>query len=180
MAAQAARVLEFEGYYNHGSAAPAREAHPDTSPGPLSAPGVQERIRQRERVRAEAAGRNMPGISLFALFGSVLVGVLMILVVLAQISYNETSAETVRLNSQLTALNEQKRTLTIAFENVVCMNEVEQYARDILGMSRPGNYQSAVIQSRVSDRAEVLNAGETATLRNFGSFISSLLQYFTR
>jgi len=176
--AEAARVLDYESRYNYGSAAPAREIYPDAAPGPQQAPGVQERIRQRERARAEAAAISAPGISMFALFGSVFVGVLMVFVVLAQISYNEAASETIKLNSQLSMLADQQRTLAIAFESVICMNEVEQYARDVLGMSRPENYQMAVLPSAISDRAEVLSAANAVSLRGLGSFLSSLTEYF--
>ena len=178
--AEAARVLDFEGYYNYGSAAPVRESFPDSAPGPFETPGLQERIRQRELARAEAAGQDLPMVSLFAVFGFVIVGILMIFVVLAQISYNEAAADTLRLNTQLLELAEQQRALTIAFESVICMKEVEQYARDVLGMSRPENYQTAVVLNTVSDRAEVLSVGEVGSLRGFGSFISSLLEHFKR
>ena len=102
----------------------------------------------------------------------------MVFVVLAQISYNEAASETTKLNSQLSMLADQQRTLAIAFESVICMNEVEQYARDILGMSRPENYQMAVLPSAISDRAEVLSAVDAVSLRGLGSFLSSLMAYF--
>jgi len=180
MAAEAARVLdlEFEGGYYNGSAAPAGDVYPDAAPRPSETPGVEERKRQREKARAEAVAQTAPMVSPFALFGSVVVTVLMILVVLAQINYNETAAETVRLNAQLIGLAEQHRALTITYESVVSMKEVEQYARDVLGMSKPENFQMAVVQNTVGDRAEVLSAGEANSLRNFASFISSLLEYF--
>jgi hypothetical protein len=60
------------------------------------------------------------------------------------------------------------------------MKEVEQYARDVLGMSKPDNYQMAVIQSAERDRAEVLAVADRGALREFGSFISSLLDVVRR
>ena len=122
MGAEAARVLDY---------------FPEAAPIPSEAPGVEERMRQREKARAEVAAQTKPMVSPFALFGSVLVTVLMIFVVLAQINYNEAAAETVRLNAQLTELTERHRALTITFESVISMKEVEQYARDVLGMSKP-------------------------------------------
>ena len=176
--AEAARVLDYEGRYNFGTAAPAGEAFPETAPEPHEIPGAQERIRQRERARAEAAALKTPMFSPFAAVGFVFVAILMVLVVLAQISYHEAATETARLNTQLTELNERQRALLIEFESVISMKEVEQYARDVLGMSRPENYQMSLINNTTGDRAEVLGAGKTDTLRGFGSFISSLLEYF--
>jgi len=178
MGAEAARVLDYDSRYTFGSAAPAAEVFPQVAPRPLETPGTAERIRQREKERAEAAERKKALISPFAAVGSLFVALLLVLVVLAQVNYYEAAAESVRLNAQMVQLMEQHRALTIAFESVIDMKEVEQYARDVLGMSRPENYQMALIQSTAGDKAEVLIAGEADSLRNFGSFISSLLEYF--
>jgi len=114
-------------------------------------------------------------------FGAIFAGFLMVFVVLAQINYNEIASETVALNAQYTALLEQQRRLEISFESVVDMKEVEQYARDVLGMSRPEADQIAVVYSMPADRVEVLaDDSSDDPLREFGSFISSLLEYFKR
>jgi hypothetical protein len=103
----------------------------------------------------------------------------MLFVVLAQISYNEIASETVRLNAQLTELKEQERKLEISFESVIDIKEVERYARDTLGMSRPDADQVAIIQSIPIDRAVIIDSeGEEGILSGLGSFLSSLLDYF--
>ena len=182
--AEAARVLDFDDRYVYGSAAPARERFPEREQtplrSPLRSPQSLERVRQKERVREAAAAEYMPGVSLFAMFGSVFVACLMVFVVLAQISYSEAAAESVRLGAQLSALEDQQRVLMMEFESVMDMKEVERYARDVLGMSTPDTHQIAVIYSSAPDRAEVLVAPEGGTLRDFGSFISSLLDQFRR
>lgn len=175
--AEAARVLDYE-YYNHGSAAPARE-YPQETTRPVENPYTQERVRQRQRARAAAEAQNVQGLSFFAVVGAVVVVALMFFVVLAHISYTEISSENARLNAQLAALNEQHRRLEITFESVVCMNEVERYARDVLGMSRPGVGQTGFLIGTASDRAEVLTVPEnSSSIRDFGSFLSSLLEPF--
>jgi len=178
MAAEAARALDYEGRYNYGTAAPAREPFPGFAPQPLDEPFLDERRRQRERQEAAKLVRSLPRVSLFAMVGSVAVAFIMIFVILAQINYDEAATETVRLGSQLRALEERQRVLMIEFESVMDMKEVERYARDVLGMSKSESGQVAVITSSAGDRAEVLAGAETGTLRGFGSFISSLLDYF--
>jgi len=102
-------------------------------------------------------------------------------VVLAQISYNEIANETVRLNAQYEALTEQQRRLEITFESVIDMKEVERYARDVLGMSRPETDVVAIVYVAPNDRVEVLGgASEEGTLRGLGAFLSSLLDHFRR
>jgi len=180
MAAEAARSLDFDDRYNYGAAAPAREWIPEPEPAPQGIPSVEERIRQRERNREAAAYRSLPGISFLSVFGALFAAVLMVFTLLAQISYNEAVSETARLNSQLAELTEQHRRLEITFESVLDMKEIETYARDILGMSKPESYQLAVVHSAAGDRAEVLSGDEGGGLRDFGSFLTSLLEYFRR
>jgi cell division protein FtsL len=139
-----------------------------------------EWARQRERSKkAAAAAKNVPTVSLFAVFGTILAAALMVFVVLAQISYNEVTSETVRLNTQLRSLTEQQRRLEITFESVVDMKMVEQYARDVLGMSPPEADQVAIMMSISLDKAEIVRGvEEESRLRGLGSFLSSLLEYF--
>jgi len=177
MAAEAARVLDYDSRYYYGSAAPVLEPFPEVAP-PLENPYTEERRRQRERTKVADAVQSLPHLSFFAIVGSFTVAAIMILVVLAQISYNEAATEAVRLKSQFSALEEQQRALMIEFESVMDMKEVERYARDVLGMSRPEVGQLAVYANTAVDRAEVLASPEKSTLRDFGSFISSLLDYF--
>jgi len=192
MAAEAARVLDYTETYEYGSAAPARELFPGVLPNPRTVPqefpqeipqelpGAEERIRQRQREREAAAYRSLPAISLVSACGAIFAAVLMVFVMLAQINYNEAVAETVKLNAQLSELSEQQRRLEITFESVLDMKEIETYARDVLGMSKPEAHQMSVAHSAASDRAEVLTPEESGDLRDFGSFISSLLEYFRR
>jgi cell division protein FtsL len=178
MAANAARALDYESEYFFGSAAPAREIFDEPAARPVEIPIPQERTLQRQKARAAAAARNVPGISLFAVFGSLFAAVLMVFVVLAQISYNEAAAETVRLNARLQALTEQQRRLEITYENVIDMNAIERYAEDVLGMSKPEADQIAIVKSMPYDRAEVIDESDNSLLDGLGSFISSLMKYF--
>jgi len=177
MGAEPARVLEFPDDYLYGSAAPAGVAGLAELPEIETAPG--ERVDTREKTGA--ATQHGPRVSLFAIFGSLFAGVLMVFVVLAQISYNEIARETVNLNTQYTDLAQKQRRLEITFESVIDMKEIERYARDVLGMSRPETDQVAMTYNASGDRVEVLPGGEDKSpLQDFGSFISSLLEYFKR
>ena len=181
MAAEAARVLDYSDEYIRGTAVPARAPDAEPMAQPAGIPLPQETFRQKERARAAEAAQRAPAVSMFAIFGAVFVGILMIFAVLAQINYNELASETVRLNSQIKDLTEQERMLEITFENVVDMKEVERYARDELGMSRPDAEQVAVIQSPQQDSVEITaSGGEEGSLHGFGSFISSLAGYFSK
>jgi len=149
-----------------------------SAPKTIDNPYTNERARQRARARAQEAAKNAPGISFFAVFGFILISVMLMFVVLAQISYNDTTRENARLNAQLAALTEQHRRLEINFESVFDMSEVERYARDVLGMTRPLQSQAQIVVSAPADRAEVLAPPDSGGIRGFGEFLSSLLGYF--
>jgi len=176
--AEAARILEYEDAYFYGSAVPKREVYDEPAPEQVEIPALDERVRQRERAKAEEMSRSLPSVSLFAIFGTILVGALMTFMILAQISFNEIAGETTRLNAQMSELTDKQRKLGITFESVIDMKEVERYARDELGMSNPDADQVAVISSIPSDKAEIMETGEEGMLKGLGSFISSLLEYF--
>ena len=178
MAAEAARVLDFNNDYIFGSAAPAREVYEEPVPEVVDIPIPEERTRQRQKTRAAAAAQSVSGVSLFAIFGSIFAAALMVFVVLAQISFNETAAETVRLNAQLQVLTEQQRKLEIAYESVVDIEEIEKYAKDVLGMSKPEANQIIINHSTPRDSAEVIDEGDKSALNGLGSFLSSLTEYF--
>ena len=182
MAAEAARVLDdydYTGSAYYGSAAPAEVPYVRPVAEPVDVPAPQEQTRSGEY--AKEAVQSAPAVSLFAIFGTIFAGILMIFVILAQINYNEIAGETVRLNTQLNELNEHERRLEIEFENVIDMKEVERYARDTLGMSKPGADQVAIIGGLPVDSAEIIsNNDEGGSTGGLGSFITSLLEYFKR
>jgi len=174
-------------YYTYGSAAPTIQAmvEAETRRVQMPMPGqktstAKERIRRHEKAKAkaEAAEKTAPGISVFAVLGTLFVAVLMVFVVLAQINYNETAAESVRLSIHLKELAEKQRALELSFESAVDIKEVERFARDELGMSRPDAGQIIVISSAPRDTAIVLDAGEDRGIQGFGNFLKSLTEYF--
>ena len=180
MAAEAARVLDYpdSGYY--GSTAPAREPYSYPETKPFEAPFPDEQAFPGVRTRQAAAQRRQ-SVSLFAFFGSIFAAVLMVFVVLAQISYSEIAGETVRLKGQLDELLEQERRLEIEFESAIDMKEIERYARDALGMSKPVPDQIPIVLRMPVDSAEIIeDNSDEGLLSGLGSFMSSLLEYFKR
>jgi hypothetical protein len=105
----------------------------------------------------------------------------MIFVMLAQVNLNEIIRETARLNAQLEILGEQRRVLSITFESVIDMDDVERYARDVLGMSRPDSDHYSSIRALPPDRVEVFDgtANEDGW-REFSSFLTVLFDEYIR
>jgi cell division protein FtsL len=176
MAAEAARVLDYGEYAPYGAGAIGAEYdEPGVEVPEESAPAV----RRAPAAAAVEAAQTARGVSLFSVCGAVVVAALMVFVVLAQVKYNEVASETVRLTAQLERLTEQGKMLEIAYESAIDMKEVERYARDVLGMSKPDASQVSVIQNITEDKAEIIDPGSDGnTLRGLGDFISSLVAYF--
>ncbi|MDR2591087.1 MAG: cell division protein FtsL [Oscillospiraceae bacterium] len=143
-------------------------------------PQVNEKKRQKQKSNIKVFNevKNAPGISFFAIVGTLVVSVLLILVVLAQVSYHESATEAVRLTGQLRELTEIHRALELAFESSINIKEVERIARDELGMSRPDATQIITINTIARDSALVLDTGEERTVQGFADFIKSLTSYF--
>jgi len=178
-------------YYTYGSAAPTIKAMVEAETRRIYTPdidtsGVKEKIRKLEKPRKVKASPKVkttsekasPGISVFAILGTLFVAVLMVFVVLAQINFNETASESVRLNIHRKELAERYRALELTFESALDIKEVERFARDELGMSRPDTEQIVIISSAPRDNAIVLNSSNQQGLQGFADFIKSLTEYF--
>ena len=183
-----ARELESEqNYYTQQEAVgyggavaipmPRPEYIPDTKPEviPEARPEVKTRTQARPRIQKRY------GVSLFGICGFVVVAVLMMFVILAQVGLTEVSAQTSNLQRQLDTLNEQERKLQISYASAFDMNEIEDYAVSVLGMSKPTQNQINVIDTTPSDVAQIVpvsdNPGNGGT-GGFISFLVSLLAYF--
>jgi len=170
-------------YYNYGGAAPTIKAMVDAELMRGETPDVKaskskQRARRMEKIKAVAETKTVPGISVFAVLGTLFVSVLMVFVVLAQINFNETAGETARLSAHLSDLSERHRALELAFESVIDIKEVERYARDELGMSRPDASQIVIINATPRDSATVIDNGQERGIQGFGEFLKSLTNYF--
>ena len=170
-------------YYNYGTAARSVEAMADEETKRVHAPqvkssGVKRRAGRLEKVKAVAASKTVPGISVFAVLGALFVSVLMVFVVLAQINFNETAGETARINMQLSELAAKQKTLELAFESTIDIKEVERFARDELGMSRPETDQLVIISATPRDSAMRFNNEQERGIQGFGTFLRSLTGYF--
>jgi len=162
----------------------------------LKEPNTQQKLKPKQAVKAKpvtktnqvtrtkqatkASEKPAPGVSVFAILGTLFVSVLMVFVVLAQINFNETAAESVRLNILIGELAERQRVLELSFESAVDIREVERFARDELGMSRPDSRHMMVIEAAPRDIALALDSREDRGLQGFGAFLRSLTDYFKR
>lgn len=145
---------------------------PDARPEPKT---VQKTASQSARKAQKSYG-----VSLFAITGFVVVAVMMVFVLLAHVKYNEVTSETVKLQKKLDALGEQERKLKIAYEAAFDVNEVQQYAANVLGMTKPAPSQMGTIASLAYDKAVVVNAEDDESYKgeSMVTFLASLVAYF--
>jgi len=170
-------------YYNYGSAAPALETFADAETKQMptlvpKTPVKKEKAKRLEKIKAAADAKTAPGISVFAVLGTLIISVLMVFVVLAQINFNEAAGENVRLRVHISELTAKQRALELAFESVTDIKEVERFARDELGMSRPDTGQIVAISTTPRDTAVIIPVTEERGVRGFGVFLRSLTEYF--
>ena len=177
-----ARTSKYNKQYVHGSAVRATEHEAEYFEDEL--PGIpfsNKRMAAEDVSRIKNAQQQAPSVSLFAIIGFFVVAFLMIFVMLAQVNLNEVLRETGRLNSQIETLAEQQRILSIEFESVINMDEVERYARDVLGMSAPDTEAHVVIRAIPYDKVEIFETdSENDRLREIGEFLSFLFDEYIR
>ncbi len=162
----------------------AYSAEPERIPftKPVRQPPVKAEPKPAQRTAPKPAHRAQKayGVSLFAITGFIVVAVMMVFVLLAHVRYNEVTSETVRLQERLEELTEQERKLKIDYENTFDVFAVEQYATNVLGMTKPDESQMGSVQLTVSDKAVVVSAEdeETVVSESMVTFLVSLVSYF--
>ncbi len=181
MAAKSAKMKYASRTAVHGSNAydlarvgdlPARQAPPAQKPAakPQARPAPQK-ARKAQRYYS---------VSLFAAAGFAVVAALMVFVVLAHLKFTEITAETVSLQQRMDQLTEEERKLKITYEDIFDVNEVEAYATNVLGMTKPQQNQIAAISTDNQDKAVIVknSADEGVARENMASFLASLVAYF--
>ncbi len=185
MAAKTAKVKYASRSAVHGSNAydlnrvgdlPLREPAPSKKPEKKPAAKPQSRPTQHQSRKTQ----RYYSVSLFAIAGVAVVAALMVFIVLAHVKFNEISAETVTLQTRLAELSEEQRKLQITYEDIFDVNEVEAYATNVLGMTKPTQDQIASISSENYDKAVIVeDSGDgQGAKESMVSFLASLVAYF--
>ena len=80
---------------------------------------------------------------------------------LVRIELAEQSDVNVGLKQELDSLQEDNRRLRIEYESKIDLDEIEDYAKNVLGMQKPGQSRIKKINTDTQDKAIVLgNSGE--------------------
>ena len=115
------------------------------------------------------------GLSLFAVVGYFAVAVVMVLVLMTYVRYTAAAVQAVEYRERIETLSEDNRRLTIVYAQTFDMNEIEYYARTVLGMDDPTQAQTGAVSLDAGDKAVVYETEESGT---FLSGISAVVEYF--
>ena len=116
------------------------------------------------------------GLSAFAVVGYVAVAIVMVLVLMTYVQYTAAAAQAVEYRQRIETLSEEQRKLTILYEQTFDMNEIEIYARTVLGMDDPKENQLGIVSLNATDKAVVY--GQDSGGNVFLTGISAILEYF--
>ena len=169
--------------YIHGSAAPAFEFDSESIKEFIKSPVPSENIDLAPKLihTPSRVQQRAPSVSLFAIVGFFAIAALMIFVMLAQVNYNEILRETARLSTHLDTLKEQQRVLSITFESVINMDEIERYAKDVLGMSKPEAEEITLMRTQPIDKIEIFEYDTTVDRwREIGEYLTFLFDEYIR
>lgn len=154
-----------------GSAAPALD---------IPEPEVEQRPKERVSIRSKAKAVSRQGISLFAVAGWACVAVLSIALLMSYIELNTIANESYELSEELEALQVEETRLMIDYESTFQLDEVEEYAANMLGMVKADNGQIKYLDNRAADQAVVLSeeSANTGMSAKFKSFFTAIAEYF--
>ena len=156
---------------------------------PAERPRKRERLQPREwiredaqtRTRARAAARNAQGVPVLSILGVAVAAVLLTLTLLAQIRLTDISYSAAKLEDQIAELELQQDKLTVEYETIFNLKDVETIAVDQLGMQEPMNEQIYYLTGVASaDKAEVVTKdGADMFSLGMSNIISSIKEYFS-
>ena len=173
-------------YYGDVVAAPApqyappqRQTQPEPKAVPKTAPRVKPRIHERSRVRVQV--REQQAVAPFAILGFLAAAAVVLL--LGYVQLNSVYAETVKLQDQLTQLQDTGANLEARYEEVFDMETLEQAVAADGTLSKPTSNQSVYIDLSEPDNAVVYGAQDKHTgisgfFEAVGSLFSSAVEYF--
>lgn len=140
---------------------------------------VRPETGERTRERAGAKAKQRQYVSVFAVVGTVCVCVMLLLVLISYIQLAVLTNETAGMEAQLSQLKEDASLMEVEYDRAFSLNDVEDYARNILGMTKPAQGQTYYIENSLKDEATILDQGalkDFGVLGSIASFFSSIME----
>ena len=135
----------------------------------------------RPAEREEAAAKDRQGFSVLSLLGVGAAVVLLTMMLLAQIRLTDISDTAAKLESQISQLETERDKLTVEYESVFNLKEVEERAVNVLGMQEPDNEQIFYLTGVASADRAVVVTKQDADMFSLGiaDILSSVKAYFS-
>jgi len=139
-------------------------------------PETERRLRERARERAGAKTVNGQFVSPFAVVGFLCVGFMLILMLISYTQLAVATDQAAKLETELAALNETANQLEVDYESAFNIVEIENYARNILGMNVASSNQIRYLENVQEDRSYIFVQQEEH--RDFG-ILTSISDFFS-
>ncbi len=144
-------------------------------------PEAREQAWIKEDVRSESREAvKRQGISPVSCLGVLCVMVLLILMLLAQIRLTDISSTAAALEDQIAALELEQDKLTVEYEKIFNLKDVEDYAVNTLGMQEPADEQIFYLTGVASEDKAVVITQEDTDMFSLGlqDLLASIKAYF--
>ena len=152
-------------------------------PARKARPQPREWIKEdvRTRIRERTAPKHAQGVPVLSLVGAAVAVVLVTMMLLAQIRLTDVSYSAAELEDQIAQLELERDKLTVEYETIFNLKDVEAYAVDYLGMQEPMNEQVYYLTGVASaDKAVVITKDDTDLFSvGLADILSSIKAYFS-
>ena len=142
---------------------------------------TEPRRQSQVKLKTEAAAaRISPAKTVLYVLGFAIAAALLVMVLLEYVQLTAISDETGSLRSELAELQTERSRLLIDYESTFNLTEIEEYARNELGMVSVSGSQRHYLDTDLEDKAVVLKDPETEEgfLGSAKQFLHSILEYF--
>ena len=150
------------------------------APG-IAVPQYRPEAERQTKVREKPEVRRKAHVSALTVFMAILAVGLIVLNLLSYAMLVEISKTTTAAEARYAALQQDNAKLLVKYEQTFNMNEVEDYAVNVMGMTRPAADQKVQVDTVRSDKAVVYtyeNENDGNIITDMVNFVSSLLAYF--
>jgi cell division protein FtsL len=154
-----------------------------TRPGIYAEPPQEEATvaappKTKERTRAVPVARPRYAVAPAAVIGFGLAAVLLVFSLMGRVQLVEASDEAATLSGQLSELQEEQSRLLISYESTFDLNEVDEYAKNTLGMQKAQSDQVYYIGGETPDKAVVLAEKDSGFAGRVLDFLDKIGEFF--
>ena len=151
---------------------------------PVKQPEPRETIFVNDdlREKVQSVVRSRQGFSPLAVIGVLCVVLVLVMVLLAQVQLVTISRSAAQLESQIAELEAERDKLTVEYETIFNLKDVEEYAVGVLGMQEPREDQIYYLSSVSSaDKAVVITNNDVTGMFSSGldDLLASVKAYFS-